>query len=128
MSFEIIMDGSKILWTTSFEWEDNSDSDETTTHSGVISTPAEVGNYKVKIDKASVNDYVEENEAYSILKKCKTEPITVIAVKKTSRGINRTTCINCTRTSFKESVDDNGKVSFSFELSCEDIIKEFVKP
>lgn len=128
MSFEIIMDGSRILWTTSFSWEDNSDVDETTTHSGVITTPADNGNYKIKIDKASINDYVEENEVYNILKKCKTEPITVIAVKKTKRGVNRTTGINCVRTSFSEEVDENGQVSFSIELNAEDIVKEFVKP
>ena len=128
MSFEIIMDGSRILWTTSFSWEDNSDVDETTTHSGVITTPADVGNYKIKIDKASINDYVEENEVYGILKKAKTEPITVIAVKKTKRGVNRTTGITCVRTSFSEEVDENGQVSFSIELNAEDIIKEFVKP
>ena len=64
MSFEIIMDGSRILWTTSFSWEDNSDVDETTTHSGVITTPDDVGNHKIKIDNASINDYVEENEVY----------------------------------------------------------------
>lgn len=127
MSFEIIMDGQKILWTTSFSWEDNSDVNETTTHSGVISTPAENGNYSISIERASINDYMEEQQVYDILKKAKTEPITVVAVKKTTRGINRTTCVNAIRTSFSEDYDENGEVTFSFDMNCDDIVKEFIK-
>lgn len=127
MSFVIEMDGKPIMWTTSFSWEDNSDVNETTTHTGVITTPAEKGNYTISIERASVNNYAEEQECYDILKKSKTEPITVVATKQTRKGINRTTCIKCIRTSFSEEYDENGDVTFSFDMNCEDVVKEFKK-
>ncbi|MCI5616454.1 MAG: hypothetical protein MR352_00035 [Ruminococcus sp.] len=127
MSYEIIIDGSKMLWTTSFEVEDNSEPNEVTTHTGVLTNPPEVGNYTVSIDRASAYDYVEEQEIFDILEKAKKEEITIVAVKKTKKGILRTTCTNCIRTSYSESVDENGEMEFSTEFNSQSMFKEFLK-
>lgn len=120
MSFEIILDGKKLLWTTKYEIEDSFEPDTVTTHSGSIVIPPETGTYTVSIERATKVDYVDEGEIFSILEKCKTEPITCVAVKKTSNGSVRWTHINCIRSSFKTSVDENGEIEFTFELTAED--------
>ena len=127
MGFEIIMDGTKLMWTTSFEVEDNSEPNETTTHTGVLTTPAEVGNWTVSVERATAYDYVEEQEVYNLMEKSKNVPVTIVATKKTSKGILRTTCTNCVRTSYSESVDENGEVTFSAEWTSRAVIKEFLK-
>lgn len=127
MSFEIIVDGSKLMWSTSFEVEDNSEPNEVTTHTGVLTNPPEVGNYTVSIDRATAYDYIEEQEVYDMIEKAKNEEITIVAVKKTKKGIIRTTCTNCIRTSYSESVDENGEMEFSMEFNAQYMKKEFLK-
>ena len=81
----------------------------------------------VSIDRASAYDYVEEQEIFDILEKAKKEEITIVAVKKTKKGILRTTCTNCIRTSYSESVDENGEMEFSTEFNSQYMFKEFLK-
>lgn len=119
MSFEIIIDGKSLLYTTKFEVEDDFEPDTTTTHSGSIVTPPETGTYTVSIERATKVEYVDEAEVFAILEKCKTDPVTIVAVKKTVNGSIRWTYSNCVRSSFKTSVDENGQIEYTFELISE---------
>ena len=127
MSYEIIIDGTKLLWSTSFELSDESEPNETETHTGVIVTPAEIGNWTVSIDRATAHDYIEEQEVYNLMQKAKEEEVTIVSIKKTKKGILRTTCSNCLRTSYEESVDEKGEIEYSVEFKAQTIKKEFLK-
>ena len=48
-------------------------------------------------------------------------------IKKTKKGILRTTCSNCLRTTYSESVDEKGEIEYSVEFKAQTIKKEFLK-
>lgn len=127
MSYEIIIDGTKLLWSTSFTLTDESEPSETETHTGVIMTPAEIGNWTIGIDRATAHDYLEEQEVYDLMEKSKNEYVTIVATKKTNKGVIRNTCTNCLRTSYDEDVDEKGEITYSAEWKAQNVKKEFLK-
>lgn len=116
MSFEIFIDGLKILWTTSFESEPEGESETTTTHSGPIIDPPESDTYNITIERATNYESIHEQEVLRIIEKSRDNPVTIVAVKKTPRGGMRLSYSNCklsTKPSY--SVDENGKLEISME-------------
>lgn len=127
MSYKIILDGKTLLWTTKFESEDNSETNETATHSGPLVTPPESGTYTLKVERATAYDYADEQEVYDALQKCKKEEVVLIAIKETTNSKLTWTYTGCLRSSYKQEVDENGEVSYTFELTAKTEDFESVK-
>lgn len=123
--FEIIINGKKCLYTTSFKDTKELDVSETPTHTGPILSPKQNVSATVSIERATKFDYIEEQEIMNILEKMETVPATVVAVNKQPGGVLRKTFINCLVSKNESEVKDTEETSFSFELKAEKRIQEW---
>lgn len=123
--FEIIINGKKCLYTTSFKDTKELDVNEIPTHSGPILSPKQNVSATVSVERATKFDYVEEQEVMNILERMETEPATIVAVNKQPKGVLRKTFINCLLSKDESEVKDTEETSFSFEFKAEKRIQEW---